>query len=397
MNILYIDPWCVNGPNQNSNLYHYSTGLVGGISKYADVTLVSQVYCTFDSAPSYEVIKLFFPRSNGMKKGPVRSIVRGIEYISAYKKIYKIASKKHYDIIHIEWPLLYKYDLKIFQRLKRKCTILSLKAHNVLPHSTGNKYLDVFRAIYSVPDVILVHGESLYDEFNSLFPEFISKVRIQRHGAFLSQNHYYSVENIDRNLDNRIKNAKRVYVFLGRIDKDKGVDRLAEIWCKYFIDSSSILIIAGKVSDDFDEKIVYKYAETSTNLIFLPGFIDDNLFNYLVDNSNLILLTYYAGSMSGVAFTAAEFSRTFLATDFGAIKEYVNSGKDAFVVENTENSIIEALKMIEKKTNKELSEMGAMLNTFYHEEFSWDSIACKLVKDVYSKLLDKETNKNETL
>ena len=171
MKILYIDPWCANG----SNLYYYSTGLVNAISKVADITLVCCSNFDLPRDNNYKINKVFFPRSNQMTSGKLRLVVRGLEYIFAYNKILDLAKAGNYDIIHIEWPLLYQIDKFYYSKLKKYCKVLSLKAHNILPHSTQDKYKDVFREIYSIADLVLVHGENMRKEFAKKYWSYTMK------------------------------------------------------------------------------------------------------------------------------------------------------------------------------------------------------------------------------
>ena len=105
-----------------------------------------------------------------------------------------MVKKDNYDVVHIEWPLLYFVDRYFYNILKKYCKVLSLKAHNILPHSTGDKYIETFRKIYSFADVVLVHGENMKLEFSNYFPEMKEKVKIQHHGVYLNFDRKYILE-----------------------------------------------------------------------------------------------------------------------------------------------------------------------------------------------------------
>lgn len=379
--LLYIDPWCAD----KSNLFYYSTGLANSLAKYYDLTMISQYNCTLPPDSNYHVYKLFFKKSFGLKDGAFRTIVRGLEYVITYLKIFKLAKNKKYDVIHIEWPLLYKFDHIALKILKKHCRTLSLKAHNVLPHSSGNKYVKDFRKIYSSPDIILVHGSNLVNEMNKLFPEYKEKVCIQRHGLYL--NHDTSVDDnlIDKSLKSSIQSANKVYLFCGRIHYDKGGDRLAKIWAENFGESTSILVFAGKPNSAEDSDSIHKYIDKMENVIFIEDFVDNNLMNYLLSNADLIILPYRDGSMSGIAFSAVEFSKPLLCTKFGVIDEYIVGENMSYLVDNDDNSLKDKLIEIDNNYSKEqLAIVGTNLRNHFINEFSWDSIAKKLYIDVFS-------------
>ena len=384
MKILYIDPWCAN----KSNLYYYSTGLAGAIAEESDLTMICQANCDLPSEIDYTVYKLFFPRSFSMKRGIIRTFVRGLEYILSYKSIEKLCKNEKYDVIHIEWLLLYNYDISELKRLKKHCKLLVLKAHNILPHSSGDKFLSAFKQIYDIPDIILLHGDKLKEEFASIFPQYVDKVRIQKHGLYMNHDKSCATNNIDKKVRTIIESYNRIYLFCGRIDYDKGVDRLIEGWKADFRDKHSLLIIAGKVNDGYAFDKYESMLHECNNILRVEGFVEDNLLNYLISKSNLIILPYRDGSMSGVAFTAAEFSKPLLTTTFGAIEEYIVDQENGFVVNNDDTSIVAMLKHIDDNVSNEmLEDMGTKLNQYFAANYSWSNIGKKLVEEVFNPLL----------
>ena len=379
--ILIIDPWCAD----KSNLYYYTTGLAAGISEYADVTVICQKNCATPDVINYHLIKIFFPISYNMKRGTFRLVVRGFEYIWAYFKIFLLSRKKKFDVIHIEWPLLYSIDKVFFKHLRKSTNLFVLKAHNVLPHSSGCRYVNVFRKIYSIPDVILLHGESLKEEFGTYFPEYKKKVEIQRHGIYLNHSLSYDINLIEEDVRRKIQSSDKVYLYFGSIHYNKGVDRLIKIWVEDFSSSNSLLIIAGAVSNQYKDFVDSEATmEKYENILYLEGFAEDNLLNYLVSKSDLVILPYRAGSMSGVVFTCAEFSTPILSTNFGTIREYVQDKVTGFIVENDNESLREGIRSIEANYSKEaLSSTGISLNRTFMENYDWKVIGEKLVREVY--------------
>lgn len=386
MRILYIDPWCYDG----SNLYYYSTGLVDGlVSAGANVTLVSGMNFTSPSDIKCEVIRSFFPHSQTMKHGIFRKIIRGCEYINTYIKIVKLLQSEKFDVVHIEWPLFYSVDKIFYKLIKKKTKVLSLKAHNILPHSSFDKYVEVFREIYQIPDVVLVHGNSLKEEFKKYYPELVDKVVIQNHGIYMNHQCLYEISQISAEIQNIINRYKRVYLFFGRIDYDKGVDRLINIW-QDFDNEKSLLVIAGRISDGYDFSMYEKKTNNSSNTLFINGFVEDNLLNYLISNSNIVVLPYRDGSMSGIVFTVAEFEKPIITTKFGAIVEYLEDRNDCFIVDNNDDSLKKMLVMINDSiSNETLNEMGANLKNNIARKYQWDAIGKKLVNETFAPMVRK--------
>lgn len=386
MNVLYVDPWCYDG----SNLYYYSTGLLEAMSKNAEVTAFVGSRFTTPLNTNYKVIPSFFSRSDTMKRGIRRRLVRGFEYIAAYFKIIKELKSRKYDVVHIEWLLFFSIDLFMMKRIKKKVPVLSLKAHNILPHSTGNKYVNTFRKIYSIPDIVLVHGDKLRSEFGTLFPESLNKVRIQKHGIYMNHDCSYKEDSIDAGLIEKISDSTKVFLFIGRIDYDKGVDRLIDAWKRDFTNSKSVLVIAGKVNDGYDFEKVAETANEVNNIVFLLEFIEDNLFNFLMSNCDVIVLPYREGSMSGVVFSAAEFAKPILCTKFGAVDEYIPENY-FFLIENTDENLREELLKIDISFSKsELSYLGRDLRQYIISNYQWDGIGEKLVNVVFTEAANRD-------
>lgn len=383
MKILIIDPRCVDA----SSSYYYVTGLASGLSKHADVTLVSVKKCHIESDAGFALKNIFYPLSQSMRRGIIRQLLRGIEYLIAYIYLYLHTKTNKYDVIHIEWPIVYKIDKVFYRLLKKNVGLFTLKAHNVLPHATGDKFIDAFREIYAIPDKIILHGEGMKTEFVKLFPEYSEKVVIQHHGIYTGHNLSFSEERVAPIVRERVSKSKRVYLFYGRIDADKGVDRLVRIWERNMDEIGNLLVIAGKVNPEYSSFTeVEKQIKNCDSILYLPGYVEDNLLNYLITKADLIVMPYVKGSMSGVAFTAAEFSKPILTTRFGSIEEYIVNGETGYVVENEDTCIASKLNEVDKVvTNRELEQLGKNMHSYFEENYQWDAIADKLINEVYSK------------
>lgn len=389
MKVLYIDPWYAN----NSNLYYYSSGLADSIGQRCDLTVVCSKKCDIPDKAHYQTKKYFFGLSDKMKKNKIRKIVRGIEYVLAYKKILNLLGKEHYDIVHIEWLLFYKFDLKMLKKIKNKTRLLIFKAHNVIPHVNGEGYVPILNKIYAIPDIILLHGFNLINEFKNMFPIYSAKTRIQKFGINLNHNLDFDTNSISESIASKVKSFGRVFIFFGRIGYGKGVDRIINAWKENSQFDTSLLIIAGKTTSDVNEKELCDSVNGMNNIMLLNGYVEDNLLNYLIFNSNIVLMPYREGSMSAVAFTAAEFSKPILSTNFGSITEYVIDNECGFISENDDIAFVSKLKTIDLSyTNDELSAVGQKYNKYLNDNYGWDEIGEELVNDVYKQELISKGN-----
>ena len=379
MKVMMIDPWGIN------NISNYINGLCYGIADYVDLTLVTNYYYRKNSTADYEVRRLFFRISERKSSGRLRRLIRGIEYAAGYLKILRELKKKKYDVVHIQWFLQYKLDIFFIKRLRKHCPRLIYTAHNVLPHVNGEKYIDDIREILKYVDKVIVHGEGIRAEFEEYFGEFREKLVIQRHGTYLNQQTGYQEEVIPEKIRRITESYDRIYIFFGNMFFNKGVDRLVRIWLDKFRDSPQLLIIAGRKNPEYAElSALEDEIQKCENILYITPYVDDNLLNYLIHKSNIILLPYRHASMSGVVFTAAEFKKTILCTDTGSIAEYIINDENSFMVANDDNAYAEKLEFISKNIdNEELARMGERLYSHITESFSWTGIGKKLVEDAY--------------
>lgn len=379
MKVLLIDPWGTD------NTAEYLNGLIHGISVYVDLTVYTNHGFKLENSAQCDVIRGFFKKSDYMKKGKNRTIVRGIEYVKSYIEIVKILKKTKYDIVHINWLLFYRVDIFFLNLIKKKCSKIIYTAHNVLPHNNSERYINQLEKIYKIVDGIIVHGNNVKDEFKKHFPNYVNKIYIQHHGANIKSKISYDEYKIDEVLRNRVSNSKRIYICFGKIFYNKGIDRILKIWLMKQPDS--MLIVAGGISESYGElKEIIQKAKKEKNIIVLDQFVEDNTLNYLITKSNIIVLPYRHASMSGVVFTAADFAKTVLYTDVGALSEYLLDGENSFRCANKDKALETSVEYIEKHiSNIELEAMGHALQEKIRETCSWDNIGKKIFSEIYEE------------
>jgi len=379
MKVAMIDPWGIN------NIGMYTNGICSGISETTELTLFTNYYFQKNTNSEYEIKNIFFEKSEQMKRGKIRILLRGYEYIKSYIKVIKELRKKNYDVVHIQWLLMYKIDIWYLKKIKKHCKKLVYTAHNVIPHSKGESYVKDLKKIYKIVDAIILHGHGIKEEFETLFPEFKEKVVIQNHGTYLNHETIFNIDVIDKDIISKLENYDKIFIFFGNMFYNKGVDRLAKIWIENLSEVNQLLIIAGRKNaeykelNDIEEKIY-----TCGNILYINEYVENNLLNYLINKSDVILLPYRHASMSGVIFTAAEFNKPVLCTDTGALAEYIVNRENSFLVENDTQKYHEMLEYISYQVSKrKLIDMGYNLNVYISENYSWNNIGRKLYEEVY--------------
>jgi len=378
-NIVLIDPWGTN------NTAEYLNGLIYGLKDNVNLVVFTNFYFDLSQCNmGCDIRRVFFKKSEKMDKTYKRKILRAVEYIKGYKSIIKYLkrNKKNIDIVHINWLLMYKYDILSLKKIKKYTKKVIYTAHNVLPHINGQNYISDLEKIYRIVDKVVVHGNAVKEEFIKFFPQYESKVYIQKHGSNLKPNVNFNEEFVPDNIRNKLLEYSKRFIFFGNIFYNKGIDRVVSFWNE--LPEDCLLVIAGKVDSDYIEfkEIYQNYGKG--NILLIDEHVSDNTLNYLINNSELILLPYRHASMSGVVFTASDFSKPIFATKTGAIPEYLTEGRNAFLVENTDEAIFNSLYNVCMKYNSDtLHAMGQNLTCDINKMCNWQVVCDKLIQECY--------------
>ena len=377
MKVLIIDPWC----SDNYNVY--TIGLCDGLSKQVELTICTSYYETLKTN-KYKIIPTFFKVSDKMKNGFARTIIRGIEYLLAYHTIYRMIQRKHFDVIHVQWALMYPIDTFFLGMFRKHTNKLVYTSHNVIPHINGEKYIDQLKKLHNVFDSILVHGESIKKEYLEYFPEDESKLHIQRHGVHLTQKTTYNENCVDPKIKEYVRsNTGKLVANPGIIFYNKGTDRILNYWKNNKKNSNDKLIVAGKVDQMYGElQEAISDIENYENILYIPRFLTEDEYSYVLSHCDFVVIPYRHASMSGLIYSAAAFAKPVVFTDTGALKEYATDDC-GFRAENSFEDLCRTLDKALDTDSNELSVRGQNLNNRIYSLYNWDVIAKKLIKEVY--------------
>ncbi len=368
MRILIIDP---------SGTDNYCNGLAGGINKIESVDVVvrdNYIPLCGDSYPIYYYFRL-------SSKYAKNKITKGLNYVKGYLKTLKLVKNRQYNVINIQWLLMYDIDIIFLKILKKYTSKLVYTAHNILPHVQGEKQIKKMRKIYEMADVIIVHGRASQEELLDRFPNINkSKVYIQPHGISAPCKIEDGTES--PSIRECICNTKgRVFLYLGVIFDAKGVDRLFNFWTENYSDyKNDLLVVAGKITEEsvrYTEAL--NHVKGVKNFLYLPHVISQEDHDYLYKNANIIILPYRKASMSGVIFDAARFSKALVTTNVGCIPEYLENGVDSYIVSNDDEMFCIQLKEVLNKSIIEMDSVGKKLNENINSKYNWNIISRKLI------------------
>lgn len=366
--ILVIDP---------NNTAIYTEGLVTALREYFEVSLVTNKDAVkIDKIKNYNI---FF------KTSYKKQYIKGINYVISYLKIILLTYFKDYDIINIQWSKKTTIDIFFINLLKRRSKVV-FTAHNILPHVNGEMYFQSYKKLYTIVDAILIHSEELKEEFKNTFPNCKTPLYVQKMGVVITEpNDSLTIDM--KKIDSEIKKYDKIFLCIGLIFFNKGTDRLLKIWNDNFSNSNNLLIVAGKISQEYDA-LRKQLDRKSNNTIIIERKLSDLDFRTLCIKADLIILPYRHASMSGVVFSAAKAKTTVLTTDVGTIKTYLENGIDSFVVDNDDAILEREMNNIINNIDKsELKKMGEKLYSNFEIKYDWNNIVKDLFINFYITLL----------
>ncbi len=151
-------------------------------------------------------------------------------------------------------------------------------------------------------------------------------------------------------------------LFFGRIDKYKGIDRLATLY-RDNPDIKSKLVIAGKGS--VPEKVT-EVLRDDPRIYYINRFIQDGEMNYLYKYSRCVVLPYIEASQSGVLPIAYLFNKPVIISDLNGLKENVFAGKTGVVFRNLDE-LKNCIENIESLTCSD------DIQKIYSRYYSWEN------------------------
>ena len=315
------------------------------------------------------------------------NMARGISPLQDLKSIvglYRYVKKIKPDIIHTHTP-----KAGLIGMVVGSIANVPIKIHTIagmpLESTTGFKrmvLIFVEKIIYKLADKIYPNSKGL-NEFiiqNKLTSE--SKLKIIGNGSSngINLSHFKETEEIKRQgikikVDLKLDPSDFVFLFIGRIVKDKGVEEL--LWAFDKIsekDEHAKLLILGRREDDLDpiSERSNEILKENKNILFIGYQLD--IRPYLSLGDTFVFPTYREG-LPNVLLQACAFNLPIIATKVTGNTDIIENNKNGVLVEAKSG---EALfkKMIlfkeDKKLRDHFSEKARpFIEARYGQELVW--------------------------
>ena len=346
MNILYF---CV------PPLLDYSIEQINDLKKHVDLHVVIGVSL---HSPNHTIFKLkdTHPEKDLYAFDEIKEHIENPElfesYLSGCKSVHLVffSPKFGMNILFTNFklvrllnqikPQLIHFDdisgrLSVFTLMLRNKKIV-LNVHDPAPHSGEETWSSslIRKLVYRKVNVFCT-----FSNFSKLLFEQIYQPRVPvvslRLVPYLSYNFFQrkKIEEIDK------KPGDQYLLFFGRISPYKGIDELLGAFAHIHRQFPHLkLIVAGRGNYAYQ---IPEELRNSSALILLNRFIREDEIKSLFGISDVLICPYRDATQSGVLMTARVFELPVIASNVGAMPEYILDGKDGLVYDVNDTQALE--------------------------------------------------------
>lgn len=308
-----------------------------------------------------------------------------LQDINSLWKMYKFIKQQQPQIVHTHTP-----KAGIIGMLAAKLAGVPIRLHTVaglpLMEAVGNKrkVLDfVEKLTYSSATKVYPNSKGLYDFILQNNYTSIDKLKVIGEGSsngidttfFSSQ--YFSQENqaqLRKKLN--IQQDDFIFVFVGRLVGDKGINELIEAFSQLTIHNAKLLLV-GPLERDLDPLLseTLKEIETNPNIISV-GFQKDVRPYFAI--ANALVFPSYREGFPNVVMQAGAMGLPSIVSNINGCNEIIIEGENGTIipVKDSEAIRLAMLKMIEDKEFyfKLKENSRSMIQSRYEQSVVWDAL-----------------------
>jgi glycosyltransferase involved in cell wall biosynthesis len=209
----------------------------------------------------------------------------------------------------------------------------------------------------------------------------------------LGINQYFLVSNgIDLEQYNRlpdkyefktIEKDKFVFLFMSRMDKEKGLDILIEAYKKFTNQNkyhNSVLLLVGPDNQNYLNTLNLDFERL--NIMYINGIYGDNKIK-VIRRSDVVLLPSYNENFGNIIAEAFACERPVITTTETPWKDIESIGC-GYYIKPKEDALLNAMNRIYNIDNHQRETMGQIGREYIFENFNWAIKA----KEIYTKILE---------
>lgn len=251
-------------------------------------------------------------------------------------------------------------------------------AHNVLPHNKGDSrfYRWLYRLVYEIPDVILVHTPLTARQLTNKF--FVPEAKIV--AISIGLNEEMPITRITRVAARTrlgLGLEDRVVLFFGKADAYKGLDTLVEAFGQPDLPQAKLLISCWFDNPSYRRQILSAIAASprKADIHLHESFLPNDAVELYFKSADVLVLPYRNIYQSGVVFLSFRFGLPLVATDVGSLHEYVEEDMGIITESNDPQGVADGIRRFfdqqERFRRDRIAEKG--------QKYRWDRVCQALV------------------
>jgi len=274
------------------------------------------------------------------------------------------------DLINIVYSHPYNLIPAIICRILRKPVIIN--RHDAVPHLGENTF---FHRLYYKLEILVFTG-------------FITHSRLAQKllEGVVSKKEIWMISHWNLNFINPQKQYKLTsqkhesILFFGRVYRYKGINVLLEAIPDVIHKFPNVVFtIAGEGDwDCINKKLLQKIP--SKNLCLQQRYVPDSEVPSLFNHASMVVLPYIDASQSGVIPFAAAFRCAVIASNLGAMPEYIQSGKTGLLVEPNDPVDLSEKIQFFLKNKKAMDSCASALHEYFINKYSSKRIRSKYIQ-----------------
>jgi len=275
--------------------------------------------------------------------------------------------------MHTFTGLIFPYKKGVFQKLLIIMDrLLCWAATHVYPEGNGVKYDLIKYNITSKPLKVIANGNVNGVDLEYFNPTLFS-----------------DKEKKDLKSSLGIQEQDFVFVFVGRLVRDKGINELIEAFCLLKIPNVKLLLV-GSFEQELDplKQNVFNEIKNNSNIIHV-GFQKDVRPYFAV--SNALVFPSYREGFPNVVLQAGAMSIPSIVTNISGCNEIITDGFNGIVIEaKNSNSIYNGMKLILNDItlyNKFQKNSRHLIQEKYEQKIVWEAL-----KEEYLNIISNKKN-----
>ena len=351
----------------------YTLELGRELKKFCELS----VFCRKDAGVSEEGIRwipAFYPGGKG-------KFAAAWEYGVSLWKLAKTIRKGKFDVVHVQTFKDVRFELPVYNRLKKYYGKLVLTAHNVLPHEAGRREKEKYRKLYESCDELIAHNETTAEGLKKEFAIPQEKISVIPHGTYRTHSGRKKAKK---------KDGKIHFLQFGYIRKYKGVDILlraaAEIPKEYR--KRLCITIAGKQYRELDET---DYESMIQNLglgdcvKLIKGHIPDDRLSELLSEADFLVFPYRHIYGSGALMFSYTYRKPVIASNIPAFAEETGNGRTGILFDSENpQALADAIMKAAECTEEQIDQYEKEISRLAAEKYNWERSAARTA-EVYRK------------